>query len=668
MPTLRPALVLVGCLLLCTCTEDSPTESGTDPDPVVPPAFLVGYTTDDARAVSATIAASTGGSLAATDAAGASFSLTIPPEALDSNTMITITPLSCLTIGGPGATRCSDDDTTSGRCCLTGALFEPSGLIFNEPATVEISYSGEFPFRRNGTMIWFDSTESAFLPCSTLVDTISGSLTAHLHHFSGYGAAAPDSAQWWALYQYWSNELRASVGNTREFLTALQGLLDLAAMNWQIDMFGEVEPICTGLFEAIETTTSERVRAHHAALRAMVEQSWEKGLVYDLIAFHQMLGEFENRLSADFWYACTQTRVWIIGTIEMLVQHHAEAGHAQCEADNCDGRQDLQWAFDVCMTGYVEDVPMVSQIRNWLEDCCGELNVEISVTPETLHRAGLAQDDTYGTYATVTVTVTSQSGEPQEGVAVVVKWSKNISNLCTGETDANGQFVGYFSAHLPGTAYNGHDFLEYMVWAEASWVGGSYRSEDVPVDFQNVVVSASYSYSYNAEYDNGQIMTVTDCSVNGSFEMPAGGCATGDCGTVTRSYHHSRGNYSIDLIDLATRDLWNGSAGFTYQQITVGNGQTLTTQYVTGVSIASPCIIFERVVLQACEPDPTGCVSDTSDIPACGDMDLCIRYPNICDGVYIQHDGFGGYETWLWTYDDEYITALWSIDVSAGYR
>lgn len=668
MPTWRLALILSGCLLLCTCTEDSPTESGTDPDPVTTPVFPVAYTTDNARAASATISAASGGSLTATDADGTSFALTIPPDALDSNTTITITPLSCLTIGGPGETRCSDDDTSGGTCCLTGALFEPSELQFNEPVTLEIGYSGEFPFMRCGTMIWFDAADSAFVPCSTLVDTVNGSLQAEIHHFSGYGAAAPDSAQLWALYQYWSDEFIASVGYPQRFNNCLRGMLDLAAMNWQIDMFGEAQPICPGLFEAIEGITTLQTRNHYTALQVRAEQTWDKSVVDDLIAFHMMLGEFENRLSADFWWACTQTRVWIIGTIETVVQHYADAGHARCEQDDCDGRDDLQWAFNICMTGYVENVSLVSQVRNWLEDCCGELNVEIAVTPATLHRAGLAPDDTYGTYATVTVTVTSQSGEPQEHVNVVVRWSKNVSNLCSGETDVNGQFVGYFSAHLPGTAYNGHDFLEYSVWAEASWVGGSYQSVEVPVYFQNVVVSASYSYNYNAEYDNGQTTTVTECTISGSFEVPVGGCPTGDCGSVTRSYHHSRGNYSIDLIGLATRDLWNGSAGFAYQQITVGNGQVLTTQYVTGVSITSPCIIFEGVLLEACEPEPTGCVTDTSDIPACTDMALCIRYPGICDQLYIQHDGSGGYETWLWTFDDEYITALWSIDAAAGYR
>ena len=668
MPVTRLVFFLVGCLLLCTCTKDSPTESGPDPAPVELPSFPVSYTTDDARAVSAQISSAGGGSLAATDAAGAEFRLTIPPGALDSNTMITITPLSCLTIGGPGAVRCSDQDTTAGRCCLTGAVFEPAGLQLTEPALLEIGYGGAFPFETCGTLVYFDETDSTFMPCSTQVDAGGGMLRGTIRHFSGYGAAALDSTQLRALYDYWQATTVGEIGRPPGFYIGITGLLDIASANWQLDMFGEAQPICPGLNELIEQTVIDLLNAHGLAMNSSSQIAMSQDDAFDLIQFHRFLEEIKYRLTGSLQWACLQNQALVINAIDPIVRKYAEQGHALCEQDNCDGRDDLQWAFDIWIQGYFNDITYGSTVRNWLEDCCSELDVNISVSPSVLNRAGIAPDDVAGTYATVTVTVTGQSGQPREGVFVAVKWSKNISTLCSGETDASGTFTGYFSAHLPTTAYTCQAELVYDVWAEASWVGGTYTSLETPVVFRNVMVSASFSYTYEFYLDGPGYPASTSCRVVGTIESPAGsGCSSGCLDGLTRSYSHTRGQTSLTLIDNATIYPCLATASFATKQITVGDdSRVLTVLYVNGVHISNPCIGFENVVMEICEPE-YGCHIDTVDIPASTTHAAGIWYPGVCDGIFMQPDGSGGYVSFLWTHVDDFRTATWSIDASAGY-
>ena len=667
MPIRRLVIFLVGCLLLSTCTTDSPTEPGTNPNPSEPPSFPVSYTTDDARAVSTRISAIAGGSLAATDANGAEFRLIVPPGALDSSTTITITPLSCLTIGGPGATRCSDTDTSGGRCCLTGAVFAPAGLVLAEPAVLEISYSGPFPFETSGSLIYFDASDSTFMPCSTQVDAGGGLLRGTVRHFSGYGAAAPDSVQLMALYEYWRATTTGEIGHAPGFNNAVRGLLDVASANWQLDMFGEAQPICSGLNELIEQTVIGLLNSHGLALNAIAQQSMGQADVADLIAFHMLLEEIKTRLTGNLQWACIQNQAAAISAIDPIVRKFAEQGHALCEQDNCDGRNDLQWAFDIWIQGYFKDNAYGSTIRNRLEDCCSELDVAISVSPSVLKRAGIREDDIAGTYATVTVTVTGQSGQPREGVFVAVKWSKNISTLCSGTTNASGVFTGYFSAHLPTTAYTCQAELVYDVWAEASWVGGTFTSLETPVVFQNAMVSASFSYTYEFYLDGPGYPASTSCMVAGTMESPAGFGCSGNCGDgLTRSYSHVRGPTTLTLIDNARIDACLGSASFASQQILVGEETYLTVLYINGVSISNPCIGFENAVLEICDPI-YGCRIDTVDIPASTTHAAGIWYPGVCDGIFMQPDGAGGYQTFLWTHVDDFRTATWSIDASAGY-
>jgi len=150
-------------LLLCTCSDDKATEPEIDPPT---DEFGISYTADNARSVSESIAAASGGSVTTVNASGIQFQLQIPAHSLPADTTIEVTPLASLTIEGPGATQCTGCDSSDILCCVIGALFEPSGLEFDSGALLTITYPQNipFPFGYSGTMIYIDSSAGCYTP------------------------------------------------------------------------------------------------------------------------------------------------------------------------------------------------------------------------------------------------------------------------------------------------------------------------------------------------------------------------------------------------------------------------------------------------------------------------------------------------------------------------
>lgn len=128
VPVLCLGLIILGC----------GGGGGTTPPPTGPitlnPAF------DNTRAATADIIAADGGVLTATDVDGRTITLTIPPDALDRTTTITLTPLNALP-GIPG-----------GGSLFMGYAIEPAGITFAAPATITVTMpptdvAGLLPFQ-----------------------------------------------------------------------------------------------------------------------------------------------------------------------------------------------------------------------------------------------------------------------------------------------------------------------------------------------------------------------------------------------------------------------------------------------------------------------------------------------------------------------------------------
>ena len=137
-----------------------------------PEPIKLSTTGDDAHSVTQTIGIE-GGAITTTDAAGTTYTLTVPPEAVGLPTAITLTPIASVTGFG------TDPDPTNG----IGASLGPEGLPLAAPATLEIkpvaAFSGKglsaFSYRGVGDEAGFE-----------LIEHDAATATFSIEHFSGY--------------------------------------------------------------------------------------------------------------------------------------------------------------------------------------------------------------------------------------------------------------------------------------------------------------------------------------------------------------------------------------------------------------------------------------------------------------------------------------------------
>jgi hypothetical protein len=164
--------LLTALLVSCSGGDNNPAGPGDDPtDPGLPqqpnPADVT-VTMDPGRIASARIP-TTGGTIQATGADGTVYTLTIPADALVSDTTISMTPL----------TSVSGLDVSGGR--FVGVQLEPDGLRFFQHATLQISPPEGTRHSAVGFAYHGAGSEVYRVPLTTNPDL----LEMHLLHFSG---------------------------------------------------------------------------------------------------------------------------------------------------------------------------------------------------------------------------------------------------------------------------------------------------------------------------------------------------------------------------------------------------------------------------------------------------------------------------------------------------
>ena len=133
------------------------------------------------RAVTA-IVTTDGGTLTATAANGAVFTLTIPRGALLDQESITMTPVASIS-----------DLPFSGGLAGAGAVqLGPDGLILLQPATLAIQATSPLSLDEQSPFAWSKTGEDFHLYPLTLDPT---TLTMEITHFSGYGAGSGSSGE-----------------------------------------------------------------------------------------------------------------------------------------------------------------------------------------------------------------------------------------------------------------------------------------------------------------------------------------------------------------------------------------------------------------------------------------------------------------------------------------
>ena len=169
---MRRATWLLLVLLLAACRREPVASRKAGVFPLQPNPVKVTVTRDSTHSVSSMIPA-TGGTITATGGDGTRFTLTIPPNALDGDSTITMTPVSTMD-GLP----------------MTGGLvaavhFEPEGLRFNLPVELRIEPPAEVPVEQQvGFGYLGDGNDLHLYPMER-----GRGLAMRLLHFSGFGIA-----------------------------------------------------------------------------------------------------------------------------------------------------------------------------------------------------------------------------------------------------------------------------------------------------------------------------------------------------------------------------------------------------------------------------------------------------------------------------------------------
>jgi hypothetical protein len=274
-----------------------------------------------------------GGNLQLTDAAGNSFSLTIPPNALAGVQSITMTPVSSAA-GLPG------------NKFAAGVQLEPDGLILNVPATLAIQTKSAVPADSAVPIGWHGSGHGLYL---NFVLPDVDTMTLSLSHFSGAGVGQMSSDDLtaalmgignqidlensliahWILMAHYAIQHRqdpapmfakANAEFLNMFNTAIRPLLDLGLESQDLDVLRcAMENARAYLARGAALGLFGKGNAAADAIRAAVQSAIDRANTL-----------YENKVKQ----VCGDTRDFLTGMeLLLLAQKETAAGHADVAQD-----------------------------------------------------------------------------------------------------------------------------------------------------------------------------------------------------------------------------------------------------------------------------------------------------------------------------------------------
>jgi len=538
-------LLLISTMVSCSEDSTGPEEGDNDNQSGQ---FQTSYSAEDVLAESASVD-ETGGIVTATSSDDVVFTLRIPAGALESDTLITVTPVSGLAVSGPGAftysSRCPATDS-----CVAGALFEPAGLEFDSLVTIEISFpsAGDFPFDSTAAVFMFDSPHSDMGACETTIDLPGKTLIAKVWHFTGYGTAAADCDRLSAMYSDFRVSALSFAG-TELFFNFLYDLVGIMSFNITYDQSGSRtdEELCDGLSDLVYTAANEAVRAHSSALLALYPSSpGSRDNIEELIGH---LGRSVYFAGYDqLSYDIGQFREALLGRILEIAQSLAADANSLCSSGQCEDGQNLLYYIEGLGTrGYITDATFLANVEDWIEDCCGGWELTLSVDKPEILRCIINSGDEQMCVATVTATVKSASGEPIEGAFICMDMEGNNQALPGGESDANGEHKCSFSSYDLGYGddFNCSEMIQREITADVLDTDNSERIYAGPLimTFRNFAVSTEVDYTYSAEeYEDSDNYGSSTGSITGtgtSYASKISYCQPSCTDVFTRAYYGS---------------------------------------------------------------------------------------------------------------------------------
>ncbi len=514
--------VLICMMVMASCSGDSsgPVDDGDGGNE--PEQFEVSYTAENDMAVSAVVG-EPGGNVVAVGPDGVVYTLRIPAGALESDTLVTITPVSDLTVTGPGTFTCASSCPEI-DCCVRGAIFEPEGIEFDTLVTLEISFplGEEFPFDSTAAVFMFDSPHSEIGTCESEIDFATKTLTAKLWHFTGYGTAAADCGRLIDLYLAMKANAEGTAG-TAGFFYNLYNLVNVISFNKACDPAGIAgcHELCEGLNTLVMPAASNALNIHRSALLALYPSSpTSPGEIEDLTEELDRVQYFSGM--DELSYDVQSFRDDILGRILAMAQTLAAEARSLCSSGECsEGQYLLYFIKGLGQTGYITDAGFLASVNTWIDDCCASWRLTISVDRTEILRAVINEGDEDMCVATVTLRLTTSSGQPVEGAFLDCGWDANGINLEGGDSDENGEHkVSFTSLDLGyGERFYCAEMIQKTINSSVynSEAGETIDAEPVVVTFRNFTVTTTVNYTYTAVKDvDAENFGTTTCTITGA--------------------------------------------------------------------------------------------------------------------------------------------------------
>jgi hypothetical protein len=615
----------------CSNNTTGPDEEDENGGDAVYGGLLFDYTTEPQNASSGAVSRALGGSVEATSSNGVVYSLEVPPLALASDQTITITPMAGLTI------TTMDSSAVDTSECLQGALFEPDGLEFEEPAVLTITLPAgglDCASADSYSIVLLDDSSAFYEIMETEVGSGGLALTCSLTHFSGY---ATDDMDDYEFLKYLIVETsKAGLGFPGwDVLVKLLSYATQAQDNGWDDLS---QLAIQGAQPILDKMADDAIRS------ASLDPSF--------VHITLMLKYTET---ADFW-GFTGIESKLRTAIDTAVRAYASRGSSECAAGRHDAgkamlRQAREWAMRGLILTGVD--PFLEQIDDALSDC-GDINITLSASTDEVYNVAIDEGQLNSCLVTFTATVTTPGGGPLEGKDVTIRWTRNYGIYSNGTTDSNGEFSATWTGAMILSTGGCVGIITEGFYAEAATSSEMFKSPIVDVTARQLplMTSITYQHNYSDELDN----VVSAEIIGEGTGFCAGAVQTYTCtGYLSRTYHSSNYSGTVDVIpDTLLMPACKASVIY---EIATDGATGMDVPYVTAIRVSDISRIFKNLMAVNC-PRVEGCRTTGFSMPTCAieATGSCGTYAAVWipalpgDGLEFANKGSGQFDPYIWSY------------------
>ena len=488
------SILTILTLLVCAGCSNESTTGPENGDAGSSNGVVISYEVDAAAAVTGDITSGSGGELTATATDGVVYKLTVPANAVASTVTVTMTPLASLTITDTGDSGGSAQAAPTSSDCQKGVIFEPSGIEFDLPAFLTMTFPGggsgcdlDTEYR----VVYFESSWNAYEIMSTTLDDGANKLTCPITHFSVFGTDNPSRDRLRDLI-----EAATAAGLADPDDEALE---KLASYHEEAEarLWDDLAVLArSGLHDVLDRLADDEIAK---ATDDPTEDAFDS--LFDLLGW-----------AADFDFDDIDTK--IRQGIETVVRGVAAEGHEKCSQGNKElGRELLILALGWIGDGWVNDPAFEDDVEDWLA-YCGELTATLTATRDWVTDIALSRTST-ATFVDFEATVYSYSGEPLEGHSVGLEMTRvsdgHHQSVGSGYSDASGK-VRFRYAYGRAPQANGTLPGKFVF---SAWVSGKPLAE---VDVQLVRIPIGMIFNYGFSHDI-EVPNVMYRHTSASFEL-----------------------------------------------------------------------------------------------------------------------------------------------------